>query len=89
MTSCVAASGRRRSGCRPSWGILLGIGLGGVAFVLRSVRAERWAGYFVVATIFVSALVAGYTAIDRLIDPRPLDHLWTLAAAGLLGFVGD
>src|SRR4051812_47357857 len=36
----------------------------GVAFALRSPRAERWAGLAVVAAIFVSALVAGYEAVS-------------------------
>jgi cation diffusion facilitator family transporter len=60
-----------------------------IAFALRSVTAERWAGLFVVAAIFVSACVSGYEAIVRLIDPRPVDHLAALAAAGLLGFAGN
>src|SRR4051812_24444064 len=42
----------------------------GIAFALRSARAERAAGLAVVLAIFVSACVAGYEAIDRLIDPR-------------------
>ena len=41
-----------------------------IAFALRSARAERWAGLAVVLAIFVSACVAGYEAILRLIDPR-------------------
>ena len=41
-----------------------------IAFAVRSARAERWAGLAVVAAIFVSACVAGYEAIDRLIDPH-------------------
>ena len=61
----------------------------GVAFLLRSPRGERWAGYAVVATIFVSACVAGYEAIDRLIHPRELDYLPALALAGLVGFLGN
>ena len=61
----------------------------GVAFALRSARAERWAGLAVVAAIFVSACVAGYEAIDRLIDPRQVDALGALAAAGALGFAGN
>jgi cation diffusion facilitator family transporter len=61
----------------------------GVAFVLRSPRGERWAGYAVVATIFVSACVAGYEAVDRLIHPRELDYLAALALAGLIGFLGN
>lgn len=61
----------------------------GIAFALRSARAERWAGLFVVAAIFVSACVAGYEAVARLIDPRDVDHLIALAAAGLFGFAGN
>jgi cation diffusion facilitator family transporter len=61
----------------------------GVAFLLRSQRSERWAGYGVVVAIFVSACVAGYEAIDRLINPRDLDYLPALAAAGLIGFLGN
>jgi len=61
----------------------------GVAFLLRSARAERWAGFFVVLTIFVSACVAGVVAIERLINPQPLDHLTALAISGVVGFVGN
>jgi cation diffusion facilitator family transporter len=60
-----------------------------VAFVMRSERAERYAGLFVVATIFVSAVVAGVEAIDRLINPSTPTHLVALAAAGLVGFGGN
>jgi divalent metal cation (Fe/Co/Zn/Cd) transporter len=61
----------------------------GVAFVLRSFRAEKRAGYFVVATIFVSACVALVESVNRLINPHTLSHLWALAAAGAVGFVGN
>jgi cation diffusion facilitator family transporter len=61
----------------------------GIAFALRSVRAERWAGLAVVLAIFVSACVAGYEAIDRLIDPQQVERLGALAAAGALGFAGN
>jgi cation diffusion facilitator family transporter len=61
----------------------------GAAFLLRSARAERWAGYAVVLAIFVSACVALYETIQRLLDPQPLSHLWVLAAAGLIGFAGN
>jgi cation diffusion facilitator family transporter len=60
-----------------------------IAFALRSARAERWAGLAVVFAIFVSACVAGYEAIVRLIDPREPEYLAALAAAGLLGFAGN
>lgn len=61
----------------------------GIAFALRSARAERVAGLFVVLAIFVSACVAGYEAIERLINPREPDHLLALALAGVLGFAGN
>ena len=61
----------------------------GIAFLLRSERAERVAGLFVVLAILISALVALYQSIVRLFDPQPLDHLWVLAAAGAIGFVGN
>jgi cation diffusion facilitator family transporter len=60
-----------------------------VAFVLRSPRAERWAGLAVVLAIFASACVAGYQAIERLIDPQPVRQLGVLAAAGALGVAGN
>jgi divalent metal cation (Fe/Co/Zn/Cd) transporter len=47
----------------------------GIAFLLRSKRGERWAGYAVVLAIFVSATVAGVEAIDRLFHPQDLTHL--------------
>jgi cation diffusion facilitator family transporter len=61
----------------------------GIAFALRSERAERWAGLAVVVAIFVSACVAAQQAIDRLIDPRDVEALAPLAVAGALGFAGN
>ncbi len=61
----------------------------GIAFYIRSFRAEKIAGLFVVATIFVSACVALYETIQRFINPEQLTHLWALAAAGVIGFLGN
>jgi cation diffusion facilitator family transporter len=61
----------------------------GAAFLLRSERAERAAGRFVVAAIFVSACVAGWESVDRLIDPREPDALGALAVAGAIGCAGN
>ncbi|HEX7299280.1 MAG TPA: cation transporter, partial [Solirubrobacteraceae bacterium] len=61
----------------------------GAAFLLRSERAERAAGRFVVAAIFVSACVAGWEAVDRLLDPREPKALGALAAAGAIGYLGN
>ena len=61
----------------------------GIAFTLRSARAERWAGLAVVVAIFVSACVAGYESIHRLIEPSDVGHLGALAVAGAVGFAGN
>ena len=61
----------------------------GIAFVLRSERAERVAGLFVVAAIFVSACVAAVEAVRRLIEPQTPTHLWALVGAGVAGYVGN
>src|SRR5437868_3771461 len=52
-------------------------------------RAEDLAGLFVVATITLSAIVAGYQAIVRLTHPEPIGHIGWVALAGLIGFVGN
>ena len=61
----------------------------GIAFFLRSVRGEKLAGLAVVLAIFVSACVAFYETILRFIHPQHLTHLWVLAAAGVVGFIGN
>jgi divalent metal cation (Fe/Co/Zn/Cd) transporter len=48
----------------------------GIAFFLHSFRGEKLAGLAVVAAIFVSAMVALYESIQRLIHPQALTHLW-------------
>jgi cation diffusion facilitator family transporter len=52
-------------------------------------RAEDLGGLFVIAMIALSAVLAGYEAIDRLIHPRPVSHLWVVAAAAVVGFIGN
>ena len=61
----------------------------GIAFLLRSFRGEKIAGLAVVFVIFVSACVALYETILRLINPQELTHLWVLAGAGLVGFIAN
>ena len=61
----------------------------GIAFFLRSFRAEKLAGLAVVLAIFASACVALYEAVLRLVHPQDLAHLWALAAAGVVGFGGN
>jgi cation diffusion facilitator family transporter len=52
-------------------------------------RAEDLAGLFVVAMITLSAIIAGYEAIMRLIHPQPIAHVGWVALAGLAGFIGN
>src|SRR5215218_7576887 len=52
-------------------------------------RAEDLAGLFIVAMIALSAGLAAYEAIDRLLHPRDVTHLWAVAGAGLVGFLGN
>ncbi|MCU1676037.1 MAG: cation diffusion facilitator family transporter [Frankiales bacterium] len=52
-------------------------------------RAEDLAGIFVIAMIALSSIVAGYEAINRLIHPAAVTHLWAVAAAALVGFAGN
>ncbi|MEP7063328.1 MAG: cation diffusion facilitator family transporter [Betaproteobacteria bacterium] len=52
-------------------------------------RAEDLAGIAIVLIILFSALVAAYQAIDRLINPQAITLLGWVAAAGLIGFIGN
>src|SRR5918993_7096 len=52
-------------------------------------RVEDLAGGIVVLIILFSAVVAAYQAIERLINPRPIELLGAVAAASLLGFIGN
>ena len=52
-------------------------------------RAEDLAGLFVVAMIALSAIIAGYQAIQRLLHPQPIQHVAWVALAGLVGFIGN
>jgi cation diffusion facilitator family transporter len=61
----------------------------GVAFLLRSRRAERGAGLAVVLTILASAITAGVFAVERIINPLPPEHLLALGLAGAVGVIGN
>jgi cation diffusion facilitator family transporter len=61
----------------------------GVAFLLRSQRAEHGAGLAVVLTILASAITAGVFAIERIINPLPPEHLLALGLAGAVGVLGN
>lgn len=52
-------------------------------------RVEDLAGSFVVAMITMSAIIAGYEAIARLIHPQQIEHVGWVVLAGLVGFIGN
>jgi cation diffusion facilitator family transporter len=52
-------------------------------------RVEDVAGVLVVLIIACSAVVAGYEAVQRLLHPQPVGLLGWVAAAGVVGFVGN
>jgi cation diffusion facilitator family transporter len=52
-------------------------------------RAEDLAGVFIVAMIALSAVVAGYESIHRLVEPQPIANVGVVLAAGVIGFVGN
>src|SRR5215203_5376667 len=52
-------------------------------------RVEDLAGVVIVLIILLSAVVAGYQAVERLIHPQPVGFLWAVAAASLVGFMGN
>ena len=52
-------------------------------------RVEDLAGILIILIILFSAVVAGWQAIHRLLNPQPVSHLGWLALAGFVGFVGN
>lgn len=52
-------------------------------------RAEDVAGVFIVVLIFVSAVVAAYESIQKIIHPQPLSNVGWVTAAAVIGFLGN
>jgi cation diffusion facilitator family transporter len=52
-------------------------------------RAEDLGGLFVIAMITLSSVVAAYEAITRLVHPHTVTHLWIVAIAAVVGFLGN
>lgn len=52
-------------------------------------RAEDLAGLFIVAVVALSAIVAAWQSVLRLLHPEPLHHLGWVVVAGLVGFAGN
>jgi cation diffusion facilitator family transporter len=52
-------------------------------------RVEDLAGVVVVLIILSSAVVAGYQAIERLLNPQSVELLWAVILASVVGFIGN
>jgi cation diffusion facilitator family transporter len=52
-------------------------------------RVEDVAGVMIVLTILFSAVLAGYASINRLLHPQPVEHLWAVGIASVIGFAGN
>jgi cation diffusion facilitator family transporter len=52
-------------------------------------RMEDLAGISVIVAILLSGLVVGYHSVSRLLMPSPVEHLWAVAIASLVGFLGN
>lgn len=52
-------------------------------------RVEDVAGLVVVAFVAASSVAACYAAVRRLVHPEAVTHLWAVALAALIGFVGN
>jgi len=52
-------------------------------------RAEDIGGLFVIAMMALSSVLAAYEAINRLLHPQAISHLWAVAGAAVVGFVGN
>lgn len=52
-------------------------------------RMEDLAGAAIVLIVLLSAALAGYESIRRLLDPEPVHNLWAVAIAALIGLLGN
>lgn len=52
-------------------------------------RVEDLAGVVIVLSIAVSAAVAGWESVRKILDPQEISHVWWVAAAAVAGFVGN
>ena len=74
----------------PLW-IAFALGARGASrrFTYGYSRAEDLAGLFVVLMIVASAGLVFYEAFDKIANPRPVDHLWLVVLASIVGFAGN
>jgi cation diffusion facilitator family transporter len=60
-----------------------------IAFIMHSKKGERWAGYSIVAVIFISAIIALWEVVQKFVHPATPSHLWGLFLAGVVGIIGN
>lgn len=52
-------------------------------------RVEDLAGIGVVLAILISGMVVGYESLSRLFTPHPVEYLWAVVVASVVGFLGN
>ncbi|MFD6698172.1 MULTISPECIES: cation diffusion facilitator family transporter [unclassified Microbacterium] len=52
-------------------------------------RAEDLAGLFIVFVVLLSAIIAAWQSVERLLNPQPLHNLGWVIVAGVIGFLGN
>jgi len=52
-------------------------------------RVEDLAGILIVLIILFSAIVAAYESVERFFHPQDISHLWAVALASVVGFIGN
>ncbi|MEO5574182.1 MAG: cation diffusion facilitator family transporter [Gammaproteobacteria bacterium] len=52
-------------------------------------KTEDIAGVAIVLVIFASACVAAYQSVIKIINPQPMEYLGWVAAAAIIGFIGN
>ncbi len=52
-------------------------------------KVEDIAGVIIVLIILSSAIIAGYESINRFFNPQPLNFLWAVMLAAIVGFAGN
>ena len=52
-------------------------------------QAKDLDGLFIVVSILATGIYAGYEPNTRLSDPPEIDYIWVVAAAAIIGFIGN
>ena len=52
-------------------------------------RVEDAAGIAVVLAIVISGVIIGYESLSRLLTPHPVEHIWAVVVASVVGFLGN